>query len=268
LLGNFRRRRYPKRVSELGTALALLKLTVAAAHKKPRTSSFPLLHGMLRANAETIEGPRPCDWFDVFVDDQSNLVVLLMDVIGSAESGDDFPELLFRETRTALSRHDPLHTVISGLEMQLATHPGTEAGLSILRISQRDAKVELLNAGMPAIASAGPGGRLDLYPALSNPVGRRVGEVHPYELVPLVWGGTWLTVSDGMIGGSLDSDPIAALCVKLALADQGLSLAAASSERLYDALLAQLSAGRFVRDDATAVIIGADPDARFQSGIV
>jgi hypothetical protein len=54
----------------------------------------------------------------------------------------------------------------------------------------------------------------------------------------------------------------------LALADQGLSLAAASSERLYDALLAQLSAGRFVRDDATAVIVGADPDARFQSGIV
>ncbi len=126
----------------------------------------------------------------------------------------------------------------------------------------------MLNAGMPAIANTGPGGRLDLYPALSSPVGRRVGEVHPYELVPLLWGGTWLAVSDGMINGSLDTENVAALCAKLDLAGQGLTLATASSDELYDALQHALSAARFLRDDATGVLVGADSAARFQSGIL
>ena len=241
---------------------------MAAAHKNPSPRSFPLIHGMLRASAETIEGPRPCDWFDVFVDERGNLVVLLMDLSSSADSSDGFLASLMRETRAALRQHEPLHSVVNGLEMQLAAHPGVEASLVILRISQRDAKVELLNAGMPAVANAGPGGRLDLYPALSTPVGRRVGEVHPYELLPLVWGGTWLTVSDGMMNGSLDTENVAALCAKLDLAGQGLALAAASSDELYDAFQGVLTSARFLRDDATGVIVGADPAARFQSGIV
>ena len=54
-------------------------------------------------------------------------------------------------TKAALQRHEALHTVVGELEMQLAVHPGVEAGMVILRISQQDAKVELLNAGMPAL---------------------------------------------------------------------------------------------------------------------
>lgn len=223
---------------------------------------------MLRGTGETIEGPRPSDWFDVFVDDQGDLVALLMDVRSSAESPDDFLATVVRDTRTALRRCDPLHTVVGELEMQLATHPGVEVGLIILRLSQRDARIELLNAGMPAIANARPGGRLDLYPALSSSVGRRVGEVHPYELVPLVWGGTWLAVSDGMMNGSLDTEDVAALCARLDLAGQGLALASASSDELYDSFQHLLSAGRFLREDASGVVVSADSSVRFQSGII
>lgn len=222
---------------------------------------------MLRASGETIDGPRPSDWFDVFVDVRGDLVALLMDVRSSAESSDDFLATLFPDTKTALRRGDALHEVVGELEMMLATHPGVETGLAILRLSQRDARVEMLNAGMPAIANAGPGGRLDMYPALSSAVGRRVGEVHPYELVPLVWGSTWLAASDGMINGALDTESVAALCAKLDLAGRGLTLAAASSDELYDEFQHVLSAARFLRDDATGVLVGADAGTRFQSGI-
>jgi len=222
---------------------------------------------MLRASGETVEGPRPCDWFDVFADERGDLVLVLLDVRSSADSPDSFLAGLIQGTKGALQGHEPLHQVVAELELQLAAHPGVEAGLVVLRMSQRDAKVEVMNAGMPAIANTGPAGRLDFYPALSGPVGRRVGEVHPYELVPLVWGGTWLAVSDGMLNGSLDQENVAALCAKLDLANCGLALAEASAEDLYDVFQSVLSAARFLRDDATGVLIAADAQARFQSGI-
>lgn len=224
---------------------------------------------MLRASGETIEGPRHSDWFDVFIDDHSNLVVLIMD-LRSGDAPESFVRAIVKDTRAALQRHERLHAVVNDLEMQLAAQPGVEAGLTILRIAQRDAKVEVLNAGMPAIANSGPGtgGRIDLYAALSGPVGRRVGEVHPYELVPLVWGGSWLAVSDGMMNGSLDPDNVTALCAKLDLAEQGLTLAGLTSDELYDAFQVVLPAVRFLRDDATGVVVVADPGARFRSGII
>ncbi|MEI9953700.1 MAG: SpoIIE family protein phosphatase [Pseudomonadota bacterium] len=223
---------------------------------------------MLRASGETVEGPRPSDWFDVFVDERGNLVLALLDVRSSAESPQAFLAGLMQTTKEALQRHEPLHEVVGELEMQLAVHPGVEAGLVILRMSQRDAKVEVLNAGMPAVANVCPGGRLDFYPAQSSAIGRRVGEVHPYEMVPLHWGGAWLTVSDGMLNGSLDEENVAALCSKLDLATRGLDLAQASMEDLYDAFQGVLTTARFLRDDATGVLIAADAAVRFQSGIV
>ena len=223
---------------------------------------------MLRASGETVEGPRPSDWFDVFVDERGNLVLALLDVRSSAESPPAFLAGLMLETKTALQHHEPLHAVVADLEMQLAIHPGVEAGLVILRISQQDAKVELLNAGMPAVVNTSPGGRLDFYPAQSGAVGRRIGEVHPYELVPLRWGGTWLAVSDGMLNAALDEESVATLCAKLDLANRGLLLAQASREDLYDAFQEVLATVRFLRDDATGVLIAADGAARFQSGIV
>lgn len=223
---------------------------------------------MLRASGETIEGPRHCDSFDVFVDEAGDLVVLLMDVHASVEPSDSFVASLLCDARSALHAHQPLHTVINALEMQLAARPGEEVGLAIVRFSQRDAKVELLNAGMPALANAGPAEHVALHAALSGPVGRRVGEVHPYELLPLVWGSTWLAVSDGMLNGSLDPEDVRVMCAKLALHDSGLSLTIASADEQYDAFQGLLPAARFLRDDATFVLVSADPGTRFQSAIV
>ncbi len=83
---------------------------------------------MLRASGETIEGPRPSDWFDAFVDSRGDLVVLLMDVRSSAESSEEFLATLVRDTRAALHRGDALHAVVGDLEMMLAAHPGVETG--------------------------------------------------------------------------------------------------------------------------------------------
>lgn len=223
---------------------------------------------MLRASGETIDGPRPSDWFDVFVDERGNLVLALLDVRSSAESPQSFQRDLMQNTKAALQQNEALHTVVADLEIQLAAHPGTEAGLLLLRVSQQDAKVELLNAGMPVVVNTSPGGRLDFYPAQSSAVGRRVGEVHPYELVPLRWGGTWLAVSDGMVNGALDEESVATLCAKLDLQNRAMLLAGASAEDLYDAFQAVASGARFLRDDATGVLITADAGVRFQSGIV
>jgi len=223
---------------------------------------------MLQASRETIEGPRPSDWFDVFVDERGNLVLALLDVRGSAESPHAFQAELMETTTAALQRSDALHAVVADLEMQLAVHPGTEAGLIILRISQPDAKVELLNAGMPALVNTSPGGRLDFYPAQSSAVGRRVGEVHPYELIPLRWGGTWLAISDGMVNGDVAEESVATLCGKLELQDHAMELAQMSAEDLYEALQTALAPARFLRDDATGVLIAADAGTRFKSAIV
>ena len=242
--------------------------TVAAAHKNQSLRNFPLLHGMLHAGGETIEGPRPCDSFDVFADEAGNLVVLLMDVHASVERSGAFAASLMHETRDALYEHQPLHAVVNALQMQLAARPDVEVGLAILRLSQREAKVELLNAGMPAFANAGPGEHVVLHAALSGPVGRRVGEVHPYELVPLTWGSTWLAVSDGMVNGSLDPKNVSALCESLELGQRGLSLTMASTQQQYDAFQGLLVAARFLRDDATFVLVSADAGTRFQSAIV
>lgn len=223
---------------------------------------------MLRASGETVDGPRPSDWFDVFVDERGSLVLALLDVRSSAESTQSFLTSLMLDTKTALQRTEALHTVVADLEMQLAVHPGTEAGLLILRISQQDAKVELLNAGMPPVVNTSPGGRLDFYAAQSSAVGRRVGEVHPYELIPLRWGGTWLAVSDGMLNGATDEESVATLCAKLDLQNRAMLLAQTSAEDLYDTFQATLNSARFLRDDATGVLIAADAGSRFQSGIV
>lgn len=225
---------------------------------------------MLRVSGETIEGPRPSDLFDVFTDGAGDLVLVLLDVRSMADSSASFLGSLLHGLRAALEEHEPLHLVVNELEMQLATRPGIEAAAIILRISQRDARVELLNAGMPPLALALPGGELALHPQLSGPIGRRIGEVHPYEVVPLVWGSTWLALSDGMTAGALDTSAVEQLCEKLELSSSGMQLAAASREGVYDALQAALPASRFSRDDATCVFVAADvhgEGGRFKSGI-
>lgn len=241
---------------------------MASTRKKHRPRKLPILHGMLRASGETLEGPRPSDLFDLVIDSQGDLTLVLIDLHVGAETPGSQLGAAMRRVREALEALEPLHAVASALELYFAEHPGLEAGVSLLRFSQATSRVEILNAGMPPIAHVAPGEHFVLHAALSSPIGRKLGEVHAYELVPLIWGGVWLIASDGFTGGSLDPEPVRELATKLDVVGGGRELSARGSEGFYDKLLETLPRARFLRDDATLVVVCADPDLRFESGIV
>jgi hypothetical protein len=71
-----------------------------------------------------------------------------------------------------------------------------------------------------------------------------------------------------MVSGSPDTDDVAALSVKLDLAGRGQLLASKSSDELRVELQRALGAARFLNEDATGVLVGADASARYQSGIL
>ncbi|MEP7048809.1 MAG: hypothetical protein ABJB12_00585 [Pseudomonadota bacterium] len=237
---------------------------MAAAHKNPALDRIAVVHGMLQAKGETVAGAQPSDFLDVFVDQEGDLVVLLLDLQAPPEASEAFSNSLMREAREALEKHTALHSLVNRLEVLLAARPRMEVGLLVLRLSERDARVEILNAGMPAVASAGPGDHVAVYPALSDALGRRVGEVHPYELVPLAWGSTWLALSDGALDGSAEPDRVAALCAALDLTKRGSSLTAEGSDEHHEALQALLPRAQPGRADATLVLVSSDPPMRFK----
>jgi hypothetical protein len=77
-----------------------------------------------------------------------------------------------------------------------------------------------------------------------------------------------MAVSDGFTAGSDHPDVVRRLAMDLELHEKGLSLSGHTPDALYDVLASRLSeSGRFARDDATLVLVGADPNARFRSGI-
>ncbi|HEY2404365.1 MAG TPA: SpoIIE family protein phosphatase [Polyangiaceae bacterium] len=220
---------------------------------------------MLRVSGETLEGPRPSDLFEVVVDSQGDLTLVLLDVHAPGDSSERALCQAMDRVREALEAREPLHSAVTNLELSFAEWPGREAGIGLLRFSQASSRVEILNAGMPPIMHVVPGGHVTMHHALSTPVGRRVGEVHAYELVPLIWSGVWLIASDGFTNGSLDADPMRELSAKLAIVECGLELSAHTSAEFYDRLL-QVPRARFLRDDATAIVVFADPKSRFESG--
>jgi hypothetical protein len=113
-----------------------------------------------------------------------------------------------------------------------------------------------------------PGGNITVHPLSSPPLTSTTTMPPPVEVVPLIWGSTWLVVSDGFTAGSDHPDAVKRLAHDLELPERGLALSGHTPDSLYDLLASRvLESGRFARDDATLVLIGADPDARFQSGI-
>jgi hypothetical protein len=121
---------------------------------------------------------------------------------------------------------------------------------------------------MPPLACALPGGNITVHPVLSSPLTSTTTMPPPVEVVPLVWGSTWMAVSDGFTSGSDHPEVVKRLAMDLELRERGLALSQQTPDALYDVLASRLAeSGRFSRDDATLVLIGADPNARFQSGI-
>jgi hypothetical protein len=116
---------------------------------------------------------------------------------------------------------------------------------------------------MPPVVCAAPGGRVTVHPALSHALGARVGDVHPYELVPLAWGSIWLAASDRALEHSLGQENVRVLCAKLGLTESATQSSSASAAARSEALQALLMTAQERRDDATLILLSADPDIRF-----
>jgi stage II sporulation SpoE-like protein len=242
---------------------------LAAAFRKPETRKLlPLLRGLLRITGDTLEGPRETDLFDVVTGPGGDIGVVLLDVQTRHGEPGDVGRALLKKAALGFTERTPLHAVMLDLVRTLFEYPGTELRVTLMRCSVADARAEVTTAGMPPLACALPGGGISLYPASSPPLTSTTTVPPPVEVVPLVWGSTWMAVSDGFTAGSDHPDTVRRLAMDLELHEKGLSLSGQTPDALYDLLASRLSeSGRFARDDATLVLIGADANARFQSGI-
>jgi hypothetical protein len=241
---------------------------LASAFRKPAARKLPLLRGLLRITGDTLEGPRETDLFDVVTGPGGDVGVVLLDVqTRHGEPGDVGRALLAKATLGFMER-TPLHAVMLDLVRTLFEYPGTELRVTLMRCSVADARAEVTTAGMPPLACAQPGGSITLHPASSPPLTSTTTVPPPVEVVPLIWGSTWMAVSDGFTAGSDHPEVVRRLAMDVELGENGLALSAQTPDALYDLLASRLSeSGRFARDDATLVLISADPNQRFTSGI-
>jgi hypothetical protein len=243
-------------------------VALASAFRKPAARKLPLLRGLLRIAGDTLEGPRETDLFDVVTGPGGDVGIVLLDVqTRHGEPGDVGRALLAKATLGFMER-TPLHAVMLDLVRTLFEYPGTELRVTLMRCSVADARAEVTTAGMPPLACAQPGGNITLHPASSPPLTSTSTVPPPVEVVPLIWGSTWMAVSDGFTSGSAHPEVVRRLAMDLELGENGLALSGQTPDALYDLLASRLSeSGRFARDDATLVLISADPNQRFTSDI-
>jgi hypothetical protein len=139
-------------------------------------------------------------------------------------------------------------------------------GLALLRFAARESRVEILNAGMPPILRFSPGAEPAVHYALSTAVGARFGEVHPYELSPLVWGSSWALFSAGVTGGSHEPAELLRRVAGSTLELRASELAGQSSAAL-ESVVARLAAASAPLPDRTLVVVDANPRRRIESGV-
>jgi hypothetical protein len=239
-----------------------------AAFRKPEARKLPIQRGLLRITGDTLEGPRESDWFDIVTGPAGDVGVVLLDV--GTRHGDPgrIGQPLLAIAARGLSERTPLHAVMLDLVRALFEFPGTELRVTLMRCSVAEARAEITTAGMPPLVCVEPGGNLTVHSLASPPLTSTTTVPPPIEVVPLVWGSTWMAVSDGFTAGSDHPESVKRLARDLELPQNGLALSGQTPDALYDLLASRvLESGRFSRDDATLVLIGADPHARFQSGI-
>ena len=222
---------------------------------------------MLRITGDTLEGPRESDAFDIVSGPGGDVGIVLVDVQTRHSHPPDVAQALLAKAARGFAERTPLHAITLDLVRTLFEFAGTELRVTLMRCSVADARAEVTTAGMPPLACVHPGGSITLHPAPSPPLTSTTTVPPPVEVMPLVWGSTWMAVSDGFTSGSDHPEVVRRLAQDLELHEKGLALSGQTPDALYDLLAARLSeSGRFARDDATLVLIGADPNARFQSG--
>lgn len=241
---------------------------MAAASRKPEARKLPVQCGLLRITGDTLEGPRESDCFDIVSGPGGDVGVVLLDVHTRHGEPGQAAQQLLRKAARGIAERTPLHAIMLDLVRTLLEFPGTELRVTIMRCSATEARAEVTTAGMPPVVCVHPGGHLTAHAVSSPPLTAMTTIPPSVEVVPLVWGSTWMAVSDGFTAGSDHPDVVKRLASDLELHQNGLALSGQTPDALYDLLASRVSeSGRFSRDDATLVLIGADPHARFQSGI-
>jgi serine phosphatase RsbU (regulator of sigma subunit) len=239
-----------------------------AAARKPEARKLPLRRGLLRITGDTLEGPRESDYFDIVPGTGGDVGIVLLDVSCRRLEPSQVGQVLLSTAARGFAEGTPLHAIMLDLVRALFEFPGTELRVTLMRCSVAEARAEITSAGMPPVACVHPGGDITVHPPASPPLTSTTTVPPPVEVVPLIWGSTWMAVSDGFTAGSHHPDVVKQLAHDLQLHEHGLALSGQTPDSLYDLLASQVSeSGRFTRDDATLVLIGADPSARFQSGI-
>jgi hypothetical protein len=241
---------------------------LVGAFRKPEPRRLPFQRGLLRITGDTLEGPRETDAFDVVSGPGSDIGVVIVDVQTRHAAPGQAAQSLLRKATRGLAEGTPLHAIMLDLVRGLFEFAGSELRVTLLRFAVADARVEVTTAGMPPVVCVNPGGHLSVHAEPSPPLTATVAVPPPVEVVPLVWGSTWLAVSDGFTAGSDHPDAVRRLAHELELPEKGLSLTEQTPDSLYDLLAGRVTeSGRFARDDATLVLVAADPNTRFQSGI-
>jgi hypothetical protein len=219
---------------------------------------------MLRASGAGLNPDSPTEAHDVIVDGRGELSAVLVQV--QSTSGPTAYDAL-SQVRESLMGRAPFYEVIGALKAWCSNQDQSpRVGVTLLRFAQPDARVELLVAGMPAVACVLPGGRVALHASLSGAVGEHQGAVHPYELSPLVWGSAWLLMSSGLTGGSLEAASTQNRVEEHALDQSGASLSGLSPAEL--SLWASRLSGDSGQESGSLVVVHADPTRRFESGII
>lgn len=223
--------------------------------------------GLLRITGDTLEGARETDVFDIVSGPNGDVGIVLFDVDIRNGNPSDIGRALLVKAARGISERTPLHAVMLDLARALFEFPGADLRATLMRCSVAEARVEVSTAGMPPVACVHTDGSVNVHGSSSPPITSTTVVPPPVEVVPLIWGSTWLVVSDGFTSGSDHPDFVRRVALELGLAERGLSLSGQSPDALYDLLASHASeSGRFSRDDATLVLIGADPHARFESG--
>lgn len=239
-----------------------------ASFRQSNSRKLPVQRGLLRITGDTLEGPRETDLFDIISGPGGDVGVVLLDLTTRHPHPGDVGRVLLAKAARGINERTPLHAVMLDLVRALFEFPGTELRATIVRCSIADARAEITTAGMPPLACARPDGHITMHGTSAPPLTSTTVVPPPVEIVPLIWGTTWLAVSDGFTSGSDHPDAVRRIALDLDLAKRGLLLSGQSPDALYDLLASRVSdSGRFARDDATLVLIGADPNARFESGI-
>jgi hypothetical protein len=219
---------------------------------------------MLRVSGASLDPDSTQEAHDVVIDGRGELSAFVMKLVQAREGTTIYGAV--NVVRDALLSRHPIYEVVSALRLWCNDpEHRAEVACTLLRVAQPDSRVEILNAGMPALACVIPGGRLAMHPPLSGPIRGAKSEVHPYELSPLVWGSVWLVLSGALTGGATDPESVSARIVDKGVANASVRLAGASEDELR-AWLPRI-AGAELGADASLVVVHADPTRRFESGI-